>query len=379
MKYVLQILLGWLVAVVSLLHCPDSFSQTQDSARVSFTWIPLLNFAPETSLLFALIGGWNLYPAGRDSTQRPNQYFGGIYATLRGQLGVQAFPDIYFDNERVRLYFQFDASRYPDQFFGIGNDLPESNREPFTVTRFALIGSLLFNLEGKSIRTGWNLGPRFDVDYQNVVERKENGLLATDERIVGREGGLLSGIGIALNYDSRDKAVAPAFGEFIEARVVPYTRYFGSSFDCLRFVLDARKFFPLEGEPGRHVIGVHWYTDYSIGDVPFARMGLLGTIVNGASILRGYFGGRYRDRFSTAMQAEYRFPIWWRFGGVLYAGAGDVASSVGQFSFGNLKTSVGAGLRFALVPEERINLRFDVAYGFATRMPQLYISFAEAF
>jgi len=347
--------------------------------RSSFTWVPLVNFAPETSFLLALIGGWNVYPAGRDSLQRPNQFFGGVYGTLRGQFGVQMFPDVYFDNERVRLYFQVDVARFPDQFYGIGNALPESNREPFTLLRLAVIGSLLFNLEGKSIRTGWNIGPRFDFDYQDVIERVDNGLLATSTRIIGRSGGFLSGVGLAVNYDSRDKAIAPAAGEFIEARIIPYTRLTGSSFECLRLVLDARKYFPLPGEPGRHLVGVHWYTDYSIGDVPFFRMGLLGTSVNGASILRGYFGGRYRDKMSSALQAEYRFPIWWRFGGVLYGGVGDVAPNIGAFRFDNLKTSVGAGLRFALLPEERINLRVDVAYGFATRLPQFYISFAEAF
>lgn len=354
-------------------------SAPSDSARSSFTWIPLANYSPETSVLFALIGGWNIYPAGRDTTARPNQVFGGVYGTLRGQFGFLLFPDLYFDHERVRLYLQFEMTRYPDQFFGIGNALPESNREPFTLFRVAAIGSLLFNLQGKSIRTGWNLGPRFDFDYQHIFDRKVGGLLDADPSIIGRSGGFLSGIGLALNYDSRDKAVAPAFGEFIEARVIPYSRYLGSSFDFVRLVLDARKFFPLEGEPGRHVVGVHWYTDYSIGDVPFARMGLLSTVVNGATILRGYFGGRYRDKFASTVQAEYRFPLWWRFGGVLYGGVGNVAPDAAHFQFDNLKTALGLGLRFALIPEERINLRVDVAYGFATGLPQFYVSFAEAF
>jgi outer membrane protein assembly factor BamA len=353
--------------------------ETRLEERISFTWFPLLNFSPETQLLFAVIGGWNVYPAGRDTSDRPNQVLGGVYGTLRAQFGFQLFPDFYFNDERIRLYFQFDASRFPDSFFGIGNALPETNREPFTTLRFALIGTLLFNLEGKSIRTGWNIGPRFDFDYQRIIEYKENGLLATDAAVIGSAGGFLSGVGIALNYDSRDKAIAPAYGEFIEARVTPYTRLTGSDFTMTRFVLDARKFFPLPGEPGKHVLATHFYSDYSLGDVPFFRMGLLGTTVNGASILRGYFGGRYRDKLAAMVQAEYRFPIWWRFGGVLYGGVGDVASSLGSFKMDNLKASLGAGIRFALLPEERINLRFDVAYGFATGLPQFYISFAEAF
>jgi hypothetical protein len=108
-------------------------------------------------------------------------------------------------------------------------------------------------------------------------------------------------------------------------------------------------------------------------------MALLGQNISGVALARGYFGGRFRDKVMSLAQVEYRFPIIWRFGGVVFAGTGNVASSVDKFDFTNLKTGIGAGLRFSLVPEERINLRIDVGYGFATQTLYPYISFTEAF
>lgn len=270
--------------------------------------------------------------------------------------------------------------------YGVGNNLPESNREPFTIFRAAAIGSLWFSLNGKGIRNGVNAGLRFDIDYQNVIERKDGGLLAASgtDTIAGRNGGLLSGLGLALNYDTRDVAVCSRVGEYIDFRLLPYSRLFGSNFEAWRTTLDVHKYWtfnkPTPEENGfAHTLALQWYTDVILGDIPFFRMALLGQNISGVALGRGYFGGRFRDKMISLVQAEYRFPIIWRFGGVVFAATGNVASSPATFDFSNLKHSIGAGLRFALVPEERINLRIDVGYGFATQSLYPYVTFTEAF
>jgi hypothetical protein len=46
-------------------------------------------------------------------------------------------------------------------------------------------------------------------------------------------------------------------------------------------------------------------------------------------------------------------------------------------SLNQLWVTYGAGIRFLLVPEERISLRLDV--GIARAVPQFYLGFNEAF
>jgi hypothetical protein len=58
----------------------------------------------------------------------------------------------------------------------------------------------------------------------------------------------------------------------------------------------------------------------------------------------------------------YRYPLRWRFGLVGFAGGGDVFYSPGKFSLKSLKPSYGFGLRFAVVPAEKINLRMDFGF-----------------
>jgi hypothetical protein len=361
-------------------------ASVQSPSRTGWRILPVPSYAPETSLALTVGGLYYFGQPDGDSTSRLNQLFGGIQYTLRNQFVVSVLPEMYFNHENIRLFGQFEISRFPDFFYGIGDNLPESNREAFTIFRAAAIGSLWFSLNGQGIRNGINAGLRFDFDYQNIIERQAGGLLEREgaNAITGRSGGLLAGLGLAVNYDTRDVAVCPREGGLIDARLVPYTRILGSNFEGWRGTVDIHKYFtfnkPTPEDNGfSHTLAIQWFTDITTGDIPFFRMGLLGQNISGVAIARGYFGGRFRGKVLSHLQAEYRFPIWWRFGGVLFAGTGNVAETPASFDFTGLKHSIGAGLRFALVPEERINLRIDVGYGFATQTFFPYVSFTEAF
>lgn len=378
---------GVLCPLATKLSAQDSAMTNQPTnQRIGWRVLPVPGYAPETSWSLT-VGGVHFFPQTEDgANRRLNQIFGGIQYTLRNQFVVSVLPELYFNNENIRTFGQFEISRYPDYFYGVGNALPETNREPFTIFRAAAIGSVWFSLNGKGIRNGVNAGVRYDFDYQNIIERKPGGLLEQtgSDAIRGNTGGLLAGLGLALNYDTRDVTVCPRIGEYADFRLVPYTRLLGSNFEAVRTTLDLHKYWTFgipspENYGFAHTLALEWYTDAVFGDIPFFRMALLGQNISGVAIGRGYFGGRFRDKVMSIVQAEFRFPVFWRFGGVVFAGTGNVAPSIQSFDITTLKHSIGAGLRFALVPEERINLRIDVGYGFATQTLYPYISFTEAF
>jgi hemolysin activation/secretion protein len=125
-------------------------------------------------------------------------------------------------------------------------------------------------------------------------------------------------------------------------------------------------------KPGS-VLAFQLQSSFSFGDVPLGELSALG----GHEMMRGYYEGRYLDNHLLAIQAEYRFRLWDRLGAVIFAGGGDVASDVGDFRLGNLRPSVGAGLRFLIDKTEDLNLRFDYGIGYRTR--NYYLQVAEAF
>ncbi len=93
--------------------------------------------------------------------------------------------------------------------------------------------------------------------------------------------------------------------------------------------------------------------------------------------MRGFFTGRYRDHGLFAAQLEYRMPLVWRFGVVGFGSVGEVVPSLGFFTFDKLRFAGGGGLRFALVPSEKLNIRIDFAM--AGNSTGFYMALGEAF
>ena len=83
------------------------------------------------------------------------------------------------------------------------------------------------------------------------------------------------------------------------------------------------------------------------------------------------------DRHLLAAQMEYRKTLIGRLGAVAFIGFGDVANSIHDFKFKNLRVSAGLGLRFLLEKRERLNIRLD--WGFGEDTNNYYLNIAEAF
>lgn len=94
--------------------------------------------------------------------------------------------------------------------------------------------------------------------------------------------------------------------------------------------------------------------------------------------MRGYYQGRYRDNNMAVIQAEYRIPLFWRFGAVAFGDIGNVAPAPGQLNFTDLKYSYGGGLRVAMNKAEKLNLRGDFGIN-AKGTGGFYLQLGEAF
>ena len=102
----------------------------------------------------------------------------------------------------------------------------------------------------------------------------------------------------------------------------------------------------------------------------------MGTLGN-ESYFRGYYQGRYRDVNAITFQAEWRKHIWGPAGIVLFGGAGNVSANYANL-VSHIKPMFGAGLRIMAIPREKINMRFDVAFG-SQNSQTFYVTLNEAF
>ena len=138
--------------------------------------------------------------------------------------------------------------------------------------------------------------------------------------------------------------------------------------------MDYRKYMKLLSK--KNILALQFRANFTSGsNIPFYKLPKLG----GDDRMRGLsHKNLYIDRQSYFLQAEVRQELFWRFGGVLFAGMGDVASGVGDFSWNNNRFIYGLGGRFQALKDEKMNIRLDI--GFTDNgQSAFYLSVREAF
>jgi hypothetical protein len=273
-------------------------------------------------------------------------------------------PDVWLDGDRFHLGGTAWVSYLDYAYFGIGNDTRMADREDFTATRWTVrpeaVARIARSLYGGAV---------YEFRYEDMVEVEEGGELDTGE-VTGRNGGAVSGLGALLRWDSRDHSFTPRSGGLVEVSPRIYRAELGGDFDFTRLLAEASWFFGLSGP---HVLAVNGRIDLRGGDPPFSY--LVGG--GGSRLLRGMLEGRYHDRHFIGAQVEYRYPLWWRFGGVAFAGLGRVAGELDELGPSGVRGAAGGGLRFAIQKDERITVRLD--YGKSRDDSGFYFAMLEAF
>ncbi len=357
-KFALTVLL--LLALLPLLSGQDTTTEKD----LRFFVLPVVYYTPETSWAFggATVFTFNL--GEQDSLTKPSQIqFGAAYTLLNQFLAYLPFQLI-FPRDQYRLFGEVGYYKYNYFFFGIGNGYEDYEGEIYDVN----FPRVRLNFQRKLAPHLYG-GVRYWLDDFNITGFEEGGILATQD-IPGKEGNVLSAGGLIFTYDNRDQLYYTRKGQFIELGWLANTKLLGANYTFDKFTLDARQFFPL-GE--KAALGINAYAELTFGDPAFNQLALLG----GPKRLRGYLEGRYRDNHYLMLQTEYRFPLFWRFGGVVFGGYGAIADQLDHLDGSAWRYAVGLGLRLTLIPEDNINLRLD--YGFGQDSSGFYFTIGEAF
>lgn len=325
---------------------------------------PVAFYSPETSVALGGAGSYVFRMAGKEKNTRPSTISPLVIYTFKKQFIAQLNTDLYFKDNKYRLTGEIKRMKYPNKFYGIGRDTLEENEEAFTgqLTNFFLTFRV-------NMGRGFNIGLLYHFTDWEVVETETGGLLDSG-LVTGVGKGVISGAGLVLSRDTRDNIYFPTKGVLHEFNARMYRKSLGGDYNFTEFSLDMRKYFTLFST---HVFAVRGLVKRQNGTVPFMNLAKLG----GPFVMRGYYEGRFRDTNLLVMEAEYRLPLFKKFGMVAFGGLGNVAPSFKDLGKGALKPSYGFGFRYLFDKKEKIWLRLD--FGFGKGTSGFYFSIFEAF
>lgn len=348
---------------------PNRRNAQQDSSLypAKIVLAPVVIYSPETSL-GAGVGAKYLFKmrGSGDETRTSNMPVSLLY-TLENQFLAYSGFEIFSNQERWMLTGNLQFQIFPQLYYGIGRDTPDSNEEEYDYTQVVIEPILLRQVFARYLFLGG--GVRYN--YIGNVSPEPDGQLISDD-YTGATGSTSVGVELATVYDSRDNLLNAHHGWYAEITHGFYGEVLSGTHEFQLTRVDVRHYFT----PFRQrtdVLAFQLLTHFTYDDPPLGELAALGS----AEIMRGYYEGRYRDRKMIAAQVEYRAKLSGRLGGVLFAGAGDVSDAAKNFRFKNLRGTVGFGLRFLLDKREGLNIRAD--WGFGSRTNNYYLNVAEAF
>lgn len=355
--------IGFFLLIFNLFN--TGYSQTKDGRQRKILFFPVIAKSIETGWSFGAVGSLTFRPSRADTVSRTsNMQLLALYSTKK-QLITAINGSQYFNKEKYILNEQLSFSSYPDKFWGLGNGTPDTAVEPYKYDQYYIYLHLL-----RKIAPSFFIGILYERQKVWNVHYDAGGVF-DQQQVLGRKGYHVAGLGGSLTYDRRNNAFAPGRGFFGQFSFNHFDKFWGSDYEYTNYVVDLRKYIPVTKN---QVLALQLFSFNNSGDVPLRSLASFG----GANHMRGYYDGRYKDLDLLVFQGEYRFPVYKRFGAVVFGGTGTVASRFSDYSLNGLKYSYGAGLRFAVDQKEKLNIRVDYGIGQGSNNG-LYLQLGEAF
>lgn len=347
-------------------------SEDVDTTRkASFMPLPFLRYSQEVGLEFGLGALYSTYLDKDDPKNRSSNFASILSVSTKKQYNITLKGDVWTKGNDYHLIAETRFRSTPFDFFGIGNQTLESDRDKL-VQRQVKAG---FDVE-KNVFPFAYTGVSASYEHDSFTDREAGGIYDTPA-ILGKPGGSVAFLGVSQTYDTRNSNNYPTKGFFgrVTYQYAPDV-FGGNDFTGSQIKLVIRNFWSLSK---KFVLGINGiYNTVQSKDTPFYMLPQLGN----DEIMRGYYSGRYRDENLMAAQTELRYRFSNRFGLVAFAGGGRVFAN-GDFSFKQMKPSVGGGIRYFYDPAKGLSVRAD--YGIGEKRPDearqsgFYLSLAEAF
>lgn len=281
---------------------------------------------------------------------------------------VFSVPD--FEVRQGKIYplaldFIADYDKYlKNSFFGVGNGSRFENREYYT--REPLELSLVLS-RGISTREVAQAGVKFKLVTN--VPLSDSSRLITVTPSLNTATARYHSLFMTYRFDSRNSFINPSHGLVLlgEAEYAPRSALTNVSLARIGAWSQyyATLFYP------KTVLAIRLGMQGLIGNnLPVQVMLPIG----GNQTVRGSPQDRYLDKISAILNAEIRFPVYWRFGGVLGYDAGKVWHNPTDFDLVRWASNPVIGLRFFM---DTYVVRMDLGFGKETT--GFYLNFGHLF
>ncbi len=335
-----------------------------------------------------LIGGSALMTfrtSPSDSTLKRSVVPMAIAFMFDGGINLFSKPQIFFKNDRFRIFGKFSYKNTVEHFYGVGYSTNRNYIRSDTTSQYRYSGIqinpwFLFRL-GES---NFFAGPQVDITYDHFTNP---GRYLVEETSYKEAGGsengykdFSSGLGFILTYDTRDVPANAYTGVYLDLKGMAYSKVFGSDNNFYRLELDYRQYKQLGN---RKVLAWTVQTKNVFGNsIPLTQYSLAGTPFD----LRGYYMGQYRDKSSHVLMAEYRQMFntgkdtWLKriishLGFVAWTGCGFMGPQPVKIE--GVLPNYGVGLRIEVQP--RMNVRLDFGKNTVNNQTLFYFNMTEAF
>ena len=297
----------------------------------------------------------------QDSIMQPSDLSLSGSATVKGFYAITAKGNNHFRGNRSRLSYRLQFQNKNLDFWGTDYDACALN--PVSGYRKQMINwesDYVYKLT-KDI----HVGAALNLNYTSASR------MTRPEYMAGqRSSYFVTGVGVSVQYDTRDFILNPRRGIYFLVREVVYPEWLGNANKTVFSTTVTFDAYQQIWHGG--ILAFDLYGQYNGNDVPWTLREELGS---GMSRMRGYYAGRYIDNNQLSAQLELRQHIYERVGCVAWVGSGTVFSSFDKLRFENVLPNYGLGLRIEF--KHNVNVRID--YGFGKDTGGFVFQFAEAF
>lgn len=297
----------------------------------------------------------------KDSIMQPSDISLSGSASINGIYAITAKGNNHFKGNKSRLSYRLQFLHKTLDFWGISYDACAVNpMSEYTKRQVKWESDYVYKLTKKL-----HVGAALNINYTDLSEMADISYLA------GQKGSyFFMGMGISVQYDTRDFILNPKRGIYFMAREIFYPDFMSSYHKTIFNTTVVFDTYQKLWQGG--VLATDLYGQFYSGQTPWALREELGS---GTGRMRGYYAGRYMDCNQIVAQLELRQHIYSRIGCVAWVGGGTVFPSFRKLEFKNILPNYGLGLRIEF--KHNVNVRID--YGFGKDTAGFVFQFAEAF
>lgn len=316
------------------------------SKAIDFSILGGPHYSSDTGLGLGLVGLGIYFQDKQDTISPPSDVaiFGDITTKQSYTLGIKGTHIFPYDKGRIE--YTIAVNSFKSRFWGIGYEMGNNDDNVSIMKRLKISANASFMWK---IIDNMFIGPALTYDYVNAHDMDRPELLLGQKREVWNIGA-----GLTFVYDSRDILTRPTRGVYINISQLFHPKFLsnGYAYTTTDFRFDT--------------YGKLWKGAILAGDLRGTlnfgnpSWGMMAQIGNSCS-MRGYYGGRYRDKHKMEAQIELRQHLYKRHGMAIWGGVGTVFDKFSSVQFNRLLPNWGIGYRWEFKKDG--NIRLDYGFG----------------